>query len=100
MKIEQPDKVFHAAAGALIYLWLCWGLIVIGKQSLMIATAGALFIATAIAWAKERMDKARPQEHTWDGWDAYATTIGAVVMHVVLSSVLLMLRVEVAIRCL
>ncbi len=72
----QPDKALHAVGGFLIGLVLALGAIVGAGVPAHWAVAGAVLAGFAIAWGKERADKAHPDRHTWDGWDAYATALG------------------------
>lgn len=68
--VAQPDKLLH----------LVGGLIVAGVVLALTRVAVlALWAGAAVAWLKERYDKAHPDRHTWDGWDAFATFLGALV---------------------
>jgi hypothetical protein len=66
--IRQPDKAIHFIVGYLI--------------GAMGASAGypgtGTFVGIGAGWAKEKYDQLHPKEHTPDGWDAYATALGAV----------------------
>lgn len=64
--VAQPDKLLHFAGGLVV----AFALAMAGGQ------LAALWIVAALAWAKERYDKAHPDRHTWDGWDAFATLLG------------------------
>ena len=75
---EQPDKVLHAAAGAIAQAVL----------RLLLPGVFALAFVAAIAWGKERYDKAHATAHTPDGWDAYATLIGGLVLEVAWTAVM------------
>lgn len=71
----QPDKLKHFAAGFAIAM--LFGAV---HHSLGLA------MAAIVGKAKEDYDKARPDRHTSDGWDAFATVCGAVpaqVLHAV-----------------
>lgn len=65
--VRQPDKALHVLAGlpaGLLWPWLgLW----------------ALWLGALLAWGKEWHDKARPERHTYDGWDAFATLLGALL---------------------
>ena len=39
----------------------------------------ALWLGLLVAWGKEARDKKTPETATYDGWDAYATALGAVL---------------------
>lgn len=76
--VAQPDKALHfvgcmaigalTSAGAQAMEW-----------SVLAATLLAIWATAGISWAKERyVDKPHPEAHTWDGWDAYAGTLGGI----------------------
>ena len=68
----QPDKVLHAAAGAIAQAVL----------RLLLPPVFSLAVVAAIAWGKERYDKAHAAEHDAEGWDAYATLLGGLALEV------------------
>jgi hypothetical protein len=76
--VSQPDKVLHLLAGAAVALvalvLAMWCGLALGAGQLV-----ALWAGCAVAWFKERCDRAYPLRHTWDGWDAFATFLGALV---------------------
>lgn len=75
----QPDKALHFVGGVIIgAIVAASGAAALGLPTLACSALGSLVGALA-AWAKERRDKADPQHHTWDGWDAYATSLGAII---------------------
>lgn len=59
------DKVQHLAVGTGIT-------VVFGLLHPLLGQAVCLFAA----WQKEEHDRKRPDRHTRDGWDAYATAFG------------------------
>lgn len=65
--MRQPDKAVHVIVGVPVGLLAAW----LGLW--------ALWLGALLAWGKERHDKARPLEHTYDGWDAFATLLGALI---------------------
>lgn len=67
--VRQPDKVLHLAAGA------AFG----GLLAAFLGPLWALWLGAGLSWAKERRDKAQPDRHTWDGWDAFATLCGVLL---------------------
>lgn len=68
MKIQR-DKLLHFVGGALF----C------AAVALLISPTLALVATFFLGWAKEKLyDARRPDRHTVDGWDAYATAAGAV----------------------
>jgi hypothetical protein len=77
--MEQPDKFLHLVIGAAIYATACAALSFAPGAS---SSHGAVALAAVagVAWWKEMVyDKERPAAHTNDGWDAYATLLGAVM---------------------
>lgn len=72
--MQHLDKLLHFVAGFVITM-------VFG---LVHPTLG-LTMAAVIGKAKEDYDKARPDRHTYDGWDAFATVAGAIPAQVVLA---------------
>lgn len=76
----QPDKFLHAAVGMLAFV-----IVSLAGETWANSLPTALRVVLALcavslaAWGKERYDKAHPQTHTWDGWDAYATTVGGML---------------------
>lgn len=64
----ERDKVLHFAVGALI----CALIAMLSGHWLV-----GVVTAHAAGWFKERYDLAHPDVHTYDGWDAWATTSGA-----------------------
>lgn len=62
------DKLKHLAVG------LC-ATVIVGAAVVPLAGVTACAV---LGWAKERWDKRHPDDHTADGWDAYATLCGAV----------------------
>ncbi|MFT3665582.1 hypothetical protein [Piscinibacter sp.] len=65
--VAQPDKALHVlAAFVLTFLLMAGGMPVLA----------AAWLCLAVAWGKERWDKAHAEGHTWDGWDAFATVLG------------------------
>ena len=76
--VAQPDKVLHFVVGLLLQLAL----------RLLLPPMAALGAVSAIAWGKERYDKAHQNVHTPDGWDAYATMLGALVFELILELVI------------
>ena len=68
--LEQPDKALHALGGAVI-----GAAVAVASGSLPLGA----WVAFGVAWAKERYDKAHPDRHTFDGWDAYATALGGLL---------------------
>ncbi len=74
----QPDKAAHGIIECVLGFVLLSALLAVGFDAawslLAVLSAGAL-----VAWAKERHDKADPTRHTYDGWDAYAGTVGALL---------------------
>lgn len=73
--VDQPDKVLHAAVGALLALAGMWAASE-AEWAPVPAMLAVLWAGTLIAWGKERYDKSHPLVHTWDGWDAFATVVG------------------------
>jgi hypothetical protein len=78
----QPDKVLHAAAGLLGFLVLMAAYqachqVAPMSMPLVIRLVIALSLVAFVGWLKERYDKAHPEAHDSEGWDAYATTVGA-----------------------
>lgn len=65
----------HLAAGILITL-------VVGYFSTPLVGAYAAIIAGGL---KEYYDRQNPEKHTYDGWDAYATVLGAIPGSLVLT---------------
>lgn len=65
--VAQPDKLLHFVGGAILG----------GLLTFLFGWVAGLLLGALIAWAKERYDKAHPTVHTWDGWDAFATFLGA-----------------------
>ena len=65
--VTQPDKVLHVLAGVPIGLLAPW------------LGVWALWLGLLVAWGKEARDKKTPETATYDGWDAYATALGAVL---------------------
>lgn len=63
----QQDKVLHFAVGFAIG----------AVGALVHEQAGAPLAAIAGRW-KERYDARRPDRHTEDGWDAFATAAGGI----------------------
>lgn len=74
----QPDKAMHGILEALFAFIACFALDAAGVAPL-VAVLVVLWAGTLIAWAKERYDKAHPDRHTFDGWDAYAGTLGTLI---------------------
>lgn len=76
----QPDKVLHALIGLAAFIA---SMMVMAHApgilplALAVRIVVSLTVVAALAWAKERYDKAHPESHTADGWDAYATSVGA-----------------------
>lgn len=64
---DQPDKVLHFAAGAIVAVLL----------APMLNELTVLCLVAFVGWAKEVYDKAHADVHTPDGWDAFATLMGA-----------------------
>jgi hypothetical protein len=68
----QPDKAVHAVVeGVLAFV------VVAAFGAAVVTLLATLWAGAAIAWFKERYDKAHPAAHTWDGWDAFAGLLGA-----------------------
>jgi len=77
--VDQPDKVLHLAGGAIIAgvaLALCLGPLAF---PIVVSLVVAMWTGAIVAWLKEWHDKRDPLHHTWDGWDAFATFLGALV---------------------
>lgn len=70
----QPDKVLHVAVGFVAMQVL---LMFAAAEPLPERMAAAALVVSALSWAKERYDRANPDRHTADGWDAFATNVGA-----------------------
>lgn len=66
--MRQPDKLLHFAA------WFALGYVLAAAD---VGLLESVSLGALLAWVKERWDKAHPARHTPDGWDAYASTIGA-----------------------
>lgn len=64
--MAQPDKLLHFGGMAL----LC------AACAHFFGAFPALWFGAGVAWGKERYDKAHPDKHSPDGWDAYATMLG------------------------
>lgn len=58
------DKLYHLAVGTL--------------SSFILSLVNPFFanLTLAIAYGKEYYDKQHPDKHTYDGWDAFVTSIG------------------------
>lgn len=70
----QPDKVLHAAVGfAAMQALLMFAV----AEPLPERIAAASLVVSALSWGKERFDRSRPDRHVADGWDAFATIVGA-----------------------
>ena len=67
--VAQPDKVLHFLVGMAIAATL----------AVVLSDIGTLWACGLIAWGKERYDKAHPDVHTPDGWDAFATVAGSLL---------------------
>lgn len=66
---KQPDKFMHFTVCYFLMLALLY---------LGLAIIPSLWACFFVAWAKEQLyDKKRPTQHSNDGWDAYATVVGA-----------------------
>jgi len=75
----QLDKLYHFLIGFAVGAF-------IGAQQPGFGL-GAL-AGTLLGWGKEKFDKLHPDKHTYDGWDAYATALGATIGEVTASVVL------------
>jgi hypothetical protein len=64
----QQDKALHFAVGLAVGV----------AAALVIHQSAGIPAAMLVGWLKERRDKQRPDAHTYDGWDAFATAVGAV----------------------
>jgi hypothetical protein len=82
----QTDKLLHIAAGAAVAVLTTAVASIVSHRLLFpespgAATALALWLgfkaALLAGWLKEEYDRGRPDHHTRDGWDAYATVAGA-----------------------
>ncbi|MCX7204729.1 MAG: hypothetical protein NT086_01835 [Proteobacteria bacterium] len=67
MQIPQ-DKLMHFTGGAIIFI----------LAALILPQSIAVAIVWGVAGGKELYDKAHPEIHTFDGWDAYWTVAGGV----------------------
>ena len=74
----QSDKALHAIVGAFLGFA---GASVLAELDVAVVSAflAVIWAGVAVAWGKERYDKAHPEAHTWDGWDAFATLIGVLL---------------------
>lgn len=66
--VAQPDKALHFIAGFAAGFML----------ASVVGVLWAQWAGLGLSWAKERWDKGRPDRHTFDGWDAFATQCGVV----------------------
>ena len=82
----QYDKLLHIAAGAAVAVITTAVAAIVGHRLLFPEAPVAVavlalwlgFKASIVAgWLKEEWDRARPEHHTRDGWDAFATVVGA-----------------------
>lgn len=64
--VRQPDKVLHVLAGLPVGLLAPW----LGLW--------ALWLGALLAWGEEWRQKRTPGR-TYDGWDAFATLLGALL---------------------
>lgn len=62
------DKLLHFLGGLIICI----------LASLVLPLAISIALVWGIAGSKELYDKAHPEIHTFDGWDAYWTVAGGV----------------------
>lgn len=65
--VNQPDKFLH-----FVVCFMAEGLLLFSGVSLL----ASLWLCTLLAWGKEKYDKAHPDKHSADGWDAFATLAG------------------------
>lgn len=75
-KIKNFDKYLHLLIGTIVYI-----LVYVPFDPLKAMVAVAI-----IARWKELFDKKHPDKHSYDGWDAYATLLGAVIGQAILDS--------------
>ena len=68
MNIPQ-DKLQHFAGGAILFT----------LAALILPLSLAALLVWAVAGGKELYDRAHPESHTFDGWDAYWTVAGGVL---------------------
>ena len=73
--IAQPDKLEHFV-GAMV---------LVGVLTFFTGWIVGILGGAALAWGKERYDKAHADKNTWDGWDAFATLLGGITGAVVVS---------------
>ena len=74
----QPDKAAHGIIELVLGFVLLSAMLASGLDPAWSVLA-VLSVGTLIAWVKERYDKAHPDVHTFDGWDAYAGTVGTLL---------------------
>lgn len=72
----QPDKVLHVLIGLAAFA-IPMSASMSSGAPLAVRLVASLVGVAVLAWAKERYDKHHPDKHTADGWDAYATSVGA-----------------------
>jgi hypothetical protein len=99
MRLIAVDKVQHVAVGAIIVLFVSAMAAASALVKHLDPMAYVIFasnlgavLASAAAVAKEDADRKNPENHTYDGWDAYATAVGAVWMNFVISATLLFIK--------
>lgn len=65
--MAQPDKALHFAGMVLV----C---VIVGHFG---GVLPGLWFGAGISWGKERYDKAHPDKHSPEGWDAFAALLGS-----------------------
>jgi len=69
---KHYDKLLHGGVGFLLQ-----------TMARTVHPTVALVLVSLVAWFKEDRDREDPLHHTKDGWDAFATLVGAVAAEVV-----------------
>ena len=69
MTIPQ-DKLQHFAGGAILFI----------LAALILPLSLSALLVWCVAGGKELYDRAHPDRHTFDGWDAYWTVAGGVAV--------------------
>lgn len=72
--IKNYDKYLHLAAGLVTT-------VIIGLLNPILGLA----VTALLARWKELYDSKHPEKHTSDGWDAYATLVGAIPGQIILN---------------
>lgn len=75
-KIKNFDKYLHLLIGTIVYI----------AVYIPFDPLKALIAVAVIARWKELFDKKHPDKHSYDGWGAFATLLGAVIGQAILDS--------------